>query len=350
MALKLEISQYISNFEIDKRINDRYAEEIEILKGAKIDGIITTNWDFLIEQFFPDYRVFVGQEQLLFSNPQAVAEIYKIHGCASEHTSLVLTNNDYEEFQRKNPYLAAKLITLFIEHPIFIIGYSVDDSHIKSILFSIASCLSGEKLEKFSENLVFVRRSNGMGDSIERAVFQDGAQTVSATVLKTDDFSNVYRAMASHQRKIPARVLRYCREQMYELVHSEEADRKIFVKNIEEIDGDDEIEFFVGIGVASEARSNQDAQDKEAVKDLAINGYTGITINDLIRDFKKDRIEFDPNLLLTKGIPQFKKTAAIFIPVYRYLREVGITCEDELVASEYEAAKAILKKFDQVAM
>ncbi|MDT1838087.1 SIR2 family protein, partial [Acinetobacter baumannii] len=81
------------------------------------------------------------QKELLFSNPQQIAEIYKIHGCASKPESLVLTNEDYIDFNARNPYLAAKLITLFVEHPIIFIGYRLSDPNIQGILRAIASCI-----------------------------------------------------------------------------------------------------------------------------------------------------------------------------------------------------------------
>ena len=42
----------------------------------------------------------------------------------------------------KNPYLAAKLLSIFIEHPIIFIGYSLDDENIRSILCSISAMMS----------------------------------------------------------------------------------------------------------------------------------------------------------------------------------------------------------------
>lgn len=75
-ALKLEISNYLSAIDLKRVGAEMYEKEIDLLKGLYVDGIITTNWDLLLEELFPDYRVFIGQEQLLFANPQSIAEIY----------------------------------------------------------------------------------------------------------------------------------------------------------------------------------------------------------------------------------------------------------------------------------
>ena len=73
---------------------------------------------------FQDYKVFIGQEQLVFSSIQEIAEIYKIHGCISNPDSLIINESDYSNFYSKGKYLAAKLMTIFMEYPIIFVGYS----------------------------------------------------------------------------------------------------------------------------------------------------------------------------------------------------------------------------------
>ena len=70
----------------------------------------------LLESIFPDYKTYIGQDELILENPQWIAEIYKIHGCASKPQSLVLTSSDYKTFNKKSKYLASKLTTMFIQH------------------------------------------------------------------------------------------------------------------------------------------------------------------------------------------------------------------------------------------
>jgi hypothetical protein len=66
---------------------------------------------------FSDFKVYIGQDQLLFSDAQGVGEIYKIHGSADDRESPILSAADYDRFGERNPYLAAKLLTIFVEHP-----------------------------------------------------------------------------------------------------------------------------------------------------------------------------------------------------------------------------------------
>lgn len=113
--LKFEICQYL--LKKQAKILTDLEPEINIFKKIKIDGVITTNWDTLLEAFFPDFKTYVGQDELIFSEIYSVGEIYKIHGSLTNPESLTLTDEDYEVFHQRNPYLAAKLLTIFVEHP-----------------------------------------------------------------------------------------------------------------------------------------------------------------------------------------------------------------------------------------
>ncbi|WP_024845709.1 SIR2 family protein [Paracoccus pantotrophus] len=343
-ALKNEICEYISATDMSGDPDEALQNELSILKGVNVDGIITTNWDFMLEEIFPEYRVFVGQDELLFSNPQAIAEIYKIHGCATRPDSLVLTEEDYENFEGKNPYLAAKLITIFIEHPIIFIGYSVTDPHIQSIIFSIAECLTPEKLETFSENLIFVRRASGKEDAIQKFTFSEGGGNITATVLLTDDFSKIYSAISENKRKIPARILRYCKEQMYELVKSEQPEKKISVVDIDELDATEEVEFVVGVGIAQVQAEKKEKLAEQEEKALAESGYQGINLSDIYTDFAQEKSVFDPQKLLKLAFPIFRRSSTTFIPVFRYLRDAGVNDAEELKGSPYTSARAVCEK------
>ena len=323
-ALKNEISLCLSNLNLSGLDDEQIQKELEALRHLNVDGIITTNWDCLLEELFPEYRVFIGQEELLFSNPQAIAEIYKIHGCVSVPESLVLTSEDYMEFERRNPYLAAKLITLFIEHPIIFLGYSVTDPHIQSIIFSIASCLGEDKLAVFGENMIFVRRSNGKNSTIQKINFSRDTKSISATLIETDNFCEVYDAIDARKRRIPARILRYCKEQIYELVKSTEPEQKMAVIDIDELDADAEVEFVVGIGVAKGYVKNKIDVDSSNEKLLGEHGYKGVSASDLFKDVISDKSKFDAKKLLNVAFPAFARSSISFIPVFRYLREVGI--------------------------
>ncbi|WP_202020915.1 SIR2 family protein [Pseudomonas sp. ADAK18] len=79
--------------------------------------MITTNYDQLLEECFPEYETIVGQK-ILYADHSSIGEIFKIHGCASHPESIVLTRADYDEFVKRKKYLSAKLLAFFAEHPL----------------------------------------------------------------------------------------------------------------------------------------------------------------------------------------------------------------------------------------
>ncbi|WP_289058639.1 SIR2 family protein [uncultured Mesotoga sp.] len=313
-ALRIEICNHINNIAGVGFTETAFPEEIVALSKLNVDGIITTNWDLFLEKLFPDYRVYIGQSELLFSHPQSIGEIYKIHGSASRPTSLVLTRQDYDLFESRNPYLAAKLITLFVEHPIVFIGYSLSDKNISALLKAIVSCLGAENIEKLRNNLIFVQRAHDQGGSYSKTLITiDGAQ-LPITIVKTDDFLPIYEALDATKRKIPARILRFCKEQLYELVQSTAPEAKMCVVDIDNIDKATDVEFVVGVGVAGGNTSEI--------------GYQGLTAIDLFKDLiLEEERKLDAEKILESTIPALSKNCK-YLPVYKYLREIGINCRD----------------------
>ncbi|WP_337186547.1 SIR2 family protein [Phenylobacterium sp.] len=345
-ALKVDIARYISTLSVETARNSEFGDEIGSFSKIAVDGIITTNWDFLIEELFPDFRVFVGQQELLFSNPQSIGEIYKIHGSVSDPESLVLTAEDYQEFSSKNPYLAAKLVTIFVEHPIIFLGYSITDPHIRAIISSIAACLPQEKVAAFQENLVFVQRTGtDEQPSIERTTIQSDAFSVTMMVAKVAHFGQVYEALTTTKRKIPARVLRFFKEQLYELVHVPSANaNKLAVVDFDEINSAENVEFVVGIGVAQRLQEHDEKADQHVQDALSKKGYAGVTSNEIFSDCLAENSRFNASDLLSAAFPSLARSNRTFIPVYRYLRAARIDSEDALKSSSFEGAKKVVAR------
>jgi hypothetical protein len=327
-ALRIEISRYLSKLGQGNAKASAYPEEVALLSTLNVDGIITTNWDPFLEQLYPDYKRYIGQKELLFSNPQEVAEIYKIHGCATRPETLTLTSDDYDEFNLRNPYLAAKLMTIFVEHPIIFLGYSISDENISSLLKSISLCVGKEHLEKLRQNLIFVQRLNdGEENNISDTYFAvDGVQ-IPLVLVKTDDFSEIYKALAATKRKIPARILRYCKEQMYELVASAEPEKKLAVVDIDSIQNKTDLEFVVGVGVKALTEN-----------DIGVVGYGTIEVPDLIHDLLFNDRNYDANGILTSVVKRVGR-GTCYVPVFKYLNELGIKNQDQYLKSGLELRK-----------
>ncbi len=59
-ALKIEIARYLENVSLARVSDNELKKELETLATATIDGVITTNWDFLLEDIFPGFEVYIG--------------------------------------------------------------------------------------------------------------------------------------------------------------------------------------------------------------------------------------------------------------------------------------------------
>lgn len=315
--LRIEISNYLRNINL---VNPHYQneenllQEIELLRSLNLDGIITTNWDLFLENLFPDYKVFIGQNELLFSNAFEIGEIYKIHGCASNPNSLVLTNEDYSNFEQRNAYLAAKLITIFMEHPIIFIGYSLNDKNIRAILQSIVQCLDDTNLCKLQNNLIFVQRLSG--DETEQIAhhtisFHDNNISLPTTLIKTNNFEYIYQALQQTKKKLPVKLLRHFKEQFYELAYSSNTNEKISVVDLENIQNYQDIQVVVGIGI----------KEKLGISQI---GYSSVEIHDIFEDILLDNKQYNPYQLLTLGFHKKFNNRKKYLPKFKWLKLLGI--------------------------
>lgn len=216
---KAEIAAFVKGKE---NVLPEYAEEIRKLKNISkknIAGIITTNYDSFFEKLFEDYKAIVGQDELIFSSVLGVAEVYKIHGSISRPDSIVINEQDYQVFNDKGKYLAAKLMTIFMEYPIIFIGYSLSDINVQNILKDILACLPDDKVDKLQERFVFVEYSpNTVEYEIAAHSMVIGNRVLKMTEIVLSDFGILYEALAAKSAGCPIKLLRRFKDEIYTYV------------------------------------------------------------------------------------------------------------------------------------
>lgn len=242
---KISVADFFSsNFSF----NDKYSKEIDLLRQLSIrsiNGVITTNYDFLVENLFQDFQRFIGQNELLFSTLSGVAEIYKIHGCSSSPESIVITQSDYEKFNNKSQYLVSKLLTIFLEYPIFFIGYSLNDENIQLIFKNIKECLTEEKLAVLQDRLFFIKRSKDGKEEKSTSVFEG----IPFTQITTNDYSKVYEGILSAKSNYNPRLISKLKRDVYSLVKTHKSKDVVGVIDIEKIDDMGKInKVVIGVG------------------------------------------------------------------------------------------------------
>lgn len=307
---KAEIAWYLKGKSIPQ---PAFKDEIQKLKNISkknLAGVITTNYDTFFEKLFDDYTPYIGQNQLVFSSIQGIAEIYKIHGSVTVPESLVINEHDYEIFNEKGKYLAAKLMTIFMEYPIIYIGYSLNDSDIQNILKDILLCLPTDKVEKLQERFVFVDYKPGAsGYSISTSTLAFGEQMLSMTRLTLSDFSILYDALAAKKASVPVKLLRRFKEEIYTYAVTSKPGPLLMVADLDD-KNIDENKLAISIGVSNTGEFGL----------LSI-----VDTNEWYRSIVLDEIErlngFNADQLLQYAYPQVKKGTVGDIPVYKYLAQ-----------------------------
>lgn len=200
------------------------ANEIKLLQKIKPHAIITTNYDGILESFFPDYQKVIG-EKVIRANYTTYGEILKIHGCYQETKSLILTDEDYQEFNQKKKYLTAKLLTYFAEHPLFFFGYSCTDPNIINILADIDEILAPEG--DLIPNIYLVVFDKEFSDKktypLETLIPINSNKSVRIKVIHANEFEWIYKAISDNTTSISVnpKLLRALLDRTYKLVSSD---------------------------------------------------------------------------------------------------------------------------------
>jgi hypothetical protein len=102
------------------------------------DTVVTTNIDFLLEQAYERQRrpcvPLIGESQLSIQRRPEATYLLKFHGDLRHPDNLVMTEEDYDGFVRRNPLLATYLSWwLLTKEPVFF-GYSLDDADLRELL------------------------------------------------------------------------------------------------------------------------------------------------------------------------------------------------------------------------
>ena len=310
---KVEIAEYIKH---NTELQEKYKEEIEKLcelSRNSISGVITTNYDDFLENHFAGFTKYVGQNQLIFSSIQGVAEIYKIHGSVELPNSIVINEDDYALFEKKGAYLASKLLTIFMEYPIVFMGYSISDSNVQHIIKSIVDCLDAEQITILENRFVFIEfvRGQVVPEVSPYTIMIDG-KPLQLKKVCMDDYMPFYNALENKKTKLPVRILRRFKQELYNYTLTNKTTANLRVASIEDERVADE-ELVLAIGRCSE---------------LGLRGLSGIDANDWIRNIILEDLEFTADELLEIAFPKLIKQNSGRLPVNKYLSMAERTHED----------------------
>lgn len=203
---KIYISQLVKQLNYKEDMLDELSELKKIRKN--IGSVITTNYDSLIEDLF-GFEELVGND-ILLSNPYG--SVYKIHGCCVDPSKIIITEEDYKQFDEKYELIRAQLLSIFIHNPIIFLGYGIGDENIKSLLKTIFTYVepNSEDAERIRNNFLLVEYENGsMSHEISaHDIDLQGFSTIRINKLKTDDFKEIYKSLSNLSLPVSAMDIR----------------------------------------------------------------------------------------------------------------------------------------------
>lgn len=330
--LKIEMAKHISSATDQMAKSKKFSGELTWLRQAVIDGAITTNYDQFLELLFPEFQVFVGQDELLFAEPQGVGEIYKIHGSVEQPDSLVITENDFVRFEDRNPYLAAKLLTVFVEHPVIFVGYSLSDKNVTDILVSISRILTNENLPKLQDRLIFVTWDPDADDPelVRTAIAVEGF-TIPVMTITVPDFANLFEVLAKLQGRFPAKLLRQLKQHVYELVLTNDPNGRLYVQDIDADTDLGSIDVVLGVGVG---------------RKLSEQGYVGLSRHDLLTDVLEPASSYNAQRIVRESLPQILRQPGN-TPIYRYLRQAGMLDTSGVLKPDVEVDRRVRSRVER---
>lgn len=307
--LKFEISKHINQNIDNDKLSKNLQKEIEQFKQIKVSGVITTNYDLLIENLFDNQlKRYIGQEEMLFTRSYEIGELYKIHGCCSDFKSIVLTKEDYEHFENTNLFLTSKLLSFFIEYPIIFMGYSFSDSNIHKILENILKSLGNKNVDKLHDRLIFVEWTHEKSSSISETIKSINDINLPITHVKTNTFLPIFKVLSNLSEHLPVHIIRQLKDRLYNVVATNKPTKNILVKE-NEFEKIDDMEVVFGVGVVNE---------------VSTKGYSCLESYDLFENLIKTEPQtYSPTKMLNDILPKMLRNST-YLPIFQYLQEAEI--------------------------
>ncbi|PHD57686.1 SIR2 family protein [Bacillus wiedmannii] len=209
---KQALSNRFSEYEIKPEMQEEIDLFREVLNKSQI--VLTTNYDKLIEDIFVEGdealnpQIFIGQKGL-FKQTTDWGEIFKIHGCVTDPESIIISEEDYKQFDNNSVLISAKIISLLLNSPIVFLGYSLTDRNIRNIIKDFSNSLSASEKEIMKDRIILVNRKEGENNLIEYKTTENGLECT-YTVIETDNYASIYKELLSiNQGVYPSEVRKF---------------------------------------------------------------------------------------------------------------------------------------------
>lgn len=318
MFKKMELKKSAS---LNKELN-----EMKQLK-SKISAVITTNYDLFLEKIvFPDdFTVFTRQNQLFSAESYNCAEIYKIHGSASDAESIIITKDDYDNFMRSRKLIIAKMLTLFADSPIIFMGYSFTDEDVQGVITDFLDCLTAKELKNIDQHFIFISYKQGEHNLVEckRSITTKNGSIIPFTEILTDNFYKVYKILNGLTPGISPKRVRETKRVIKNIVDNtltnKEADSIVIgIDNLDNLDLSSK-PLAIAIGYKESILSNY--------------GYTQLTDEIIIEDILYDNKNLNADAMCTQRFSSL--SIARIMPVLKYYKRATVNIPENSKLMKY---------------
>ena len=142
-------------------------------------------------------------------------------------------------------------MTIFMEYPIIFMGYSISDNNIQNIMKAIVNCLEPSQIEKLEDRFIFVEYKAAMvGAEVTPYTIMVDDKPLIMKKISLSDFMLLYNALSTKKTKLPVRILRRFKQELYEYTITAKPTGNLRVASIDDTRLSDE-EFVLAIGKAS---------------------------------------------------------------------------------------------------
>jgi hypothetical protein len=205
---------------------------------------------------------------------------------------------------------------------VIFLGYSLTDENVQEIIASIAGVLTEANLSKLQDRLIFIQWSASPTQTVLAKSFltREGFQ-IPIWSVEVSSFEDVFRALGRIKRKLPARVLRRVKEQVYELAFTGRSNGTIFVEDLEDEVHASDVDVVIGVGV----------HDR-----LAAHGLIGWDRTQLIDEVLDRSLSGRRDAMETLAVHALQKHLAggTNTPIFYYLKNAGRLDETGKISSE----------------
>lgn len=170
-TLSLEEAAQVISIELQKVGKNIHEEIANIISSIDLAGdntpiieflskrscrVVTTNYDKLVEEIVGNGECHSLTPGLPIPRSPSRVKVYHVHGSVDSPENMVVTSDDYFKFINGESYFSRKLSTVLHENTVVILGYSLGDTNLKSI---ISDYKGFSKNHVIGSNIFLVSRS-----------------------------------------------------------------------------------------------------------------------------------------------------------------------------------------------